>query len=132
MAGRTRRRNGEQERFWREVVKGHAGSDLSVRQYCAERRVSEASFFAWRREMARRDAAANGSAKVSQQRPRTQATRQRPTPLRFANLQITPSELTSGVWIEIALPTGTRVRVPRGVCPATLQDVLTALERPSC
>jgi hypothetical protein len=132
MSGRTRRRDVEKERFWRQVVGGHAGSGLSVRQYCTDREVTEASFFAWRRELARRDASANKPAKSSQRRGRSQATSQRPAPLRFANLQITPGELASGMCIEIVLSAGTRVRVPRGVCPTTLRDVLTALERPSC
>jgi|ERR1700677_1433677 hypothetical protein len=131
MAGRTRRRNEEKEQFWREVLRGHASSGLSVRQYCIDRGVSEASFFAWRREEARR-AAATESVKSSRRRSGIQATDKRPAPLRFAKVQITPSELASGVSIEIVLPTGTRVRVPRGVCPATLRDVLAALERPSC
>jgi hypothetical protein len=132
MAGRTRRRNEEKEQFWREVLRGHAPSGLSVRQYCIDRGVSEASFFAWRREVARRAATATESVKSSRRRSGIQATDQRPAPLRFAKVQITPSELASGVSIEIVLPTGTRVRVPRGVCPATLRDVLAALERPSC
>jgi transposase-like protein len=131
MAGRVRRRDEEKERFWRRVVEGHAGSGLSVRRYCAERGVTEPSFFAWRRELARRDAAGR-RAKSPPRRASGQGTNPRPTALRFAQLQITPSELASGVSIEIVLPAGARVRVPRGACPATLRDVLAALERPAC
>ena len=130
MAGRVRRRNVAKEQFWREIVNGHAASGLSVRQYCENRGVAAASFFAWRREVARRDAVANGPAKLSARSPRRR--RRRPTSVRFANLQITPSQLASDICIEIVLPAGARVRVPRGVCPATLRDVLAALERPSC
>ena len=132
MPGRTRRRNGEKERFWRQVVGGHAGSGLSVRQYCTDRSVSEPSFFAWRRELARRDAAANNHATSSPRRVRTQVTSQRPASPRFAQLQIAPSELASGACIEIVLPAGIRVRVPRGVCQETLTSVLGALERRPC
>ncbi len=39
MAGRTRRRNEEKEQFWRAVLRGHASSGLSVRQYCSKRPV---------------------------------------------------------------------------------------------
>lgn len=131
MAGRTRRRNGEKERFWREVVDGHAGSGLPVRQYCTDRGVSEPSFFAWRRELARRDSAANKQAKSSPKRAKPKLKPQ-PAPQRFAQLQIAPSALASGACIEIVLAAGTRVLVPPGVCRATLHDVLTALERPSC
>jgi hypothetical protein len=126
MAGRTRRRNEEKEQFWRQVVGGHAVSGLSVRQYCANRGVSEPSFFAWRRALAQRDATAN------KKHVRAQATGQRPAPLRFAQLQIAPSEPAGGACIEIELPTGIRIRVPRGVCQDTLSNVLGVLERPSC
>jgi transposase-like protein len=131
MARRTGRRNGEKERFWRGVVEGHAGSGLSVRRYCVEHSVTEPSFFAWRRELARRDAG-GGRPKSPPRRASVRGTSQQPAPLRFAQLQIAPSELAGGVSIEIVLPSGARVRVPRGACPATLRDVLAALERPAC
>lgn len=122
----------EKERFWRQVVSGHSASGLSVRQYCAERGVTEPSFFAWRREMARRDATAKTGAKSSAPRAGVQSTRERPAPLRFAQLQIASSESASGVWIEIVLPAGIRLRVPRGVCQETLTSVLGVLERRPC
>ena len=131
MAGRTRRRDGEKERFWRQVVGGHAGSGLSVREYCTDRGVSEPSFFAWRRELAQRDAAVNKPAKTSR-RASARATSQRPALPRFAQLQIAPGEAVGGVCIEIVLPAGIRIRVPRGVCPDTLTSVLGVLERRPC
>lgn len=132
MAGRTRRRNEEKERFWRQVVGGHAGSGLSVRQYCTDRGVSEPSFFAWRRELTQRDAAANKPARSSQRRASARAMSRRPAPPRFAQLQIAPGDLASGACIEIVLPAGIRIRVPRGVCQDTLSNVLGALGRRPC
>jgi hypothetical protein len=133
MAGRARGRNGDKERFWRQVVEGHAGSGLSVRQYCTDRGVSEPSFFAWRRELAQRDVPANEPARSSSQRSvSARAMSQRSAPLGFAQLQIAPSEPASGVSIEIVLPTGIRIRVPRGACQDTLCNVLGALERRPC
>lgn len=120
------------EQLWRQVVEGHAGSGLSVRRYCADRGVTEVSFFAWRRELAKRDAAAKQRAKSSTGRASVPRSRRQPTKLRFAKLQIRPSELAVDVCIEIVLSAGTRVRVPRGACPTTLRNVLAALERPSC
>jgi hypothetical protein len=131
MAGHADR-NLEKEQFWRQVVKGHAGSGLSIRQYCADRGVSQPSFFAWRRELARRDSAGSKQAKSSPKRAKPKSKRQPPVPQRFAQLQIAPVELAGGACIEIVLPAGTRVRVPRGACPATLQNVLVALERRAC
>ena len=132
MAGGTRRRDVEKERFWRQVVKGHAGSGLSVRQYCADRGVSEPSFFAWRRELTERDAAANKPARSTPRRAVVRAMSQRPAPPRFAQLQIAPSEPANGALIEIVLSTGIRIRVPRGACQNTLSNVLDALERRLC
>jgi hypothetical protein len=43
---------------------GHAKSGLSVKTYCGERGVSEASFFACRRELARCDAKSSQTAKA--------------------------------------------------------------------
>ena len=131
MAGRADR-NLEKERFWRQVVKGHAGSGRSIQQYCADRGVSQPSFFAWRREIARRDSATSKQAKSSLKRAKPKSKRQTPVPQRFAQLQIAPIELAGGACIEIVLPGGTCVRVPRGACPATLQNVLVALEQRTC
>ena len=126
MGGIARRGNGEKEQFWRRIVAGQADSGLSIRRYCLDRGVKEPSFFAWRKELARRDAAANKG------RARSQATGRRPAPLRFAQVQIAPGELAGGGCIEIILPAGVRIRVPRGACQDTLSDVLGALERPRC
>jgi hypothetical protein len=113
-------------------VKGHAGSDLSIRQYCVDRGVSQPSFFAWRRELARRDSTASKRPKSLPKHAKSKSKRQPPVAQRFAQLQIAPAELVGGACIEIVLPAGARVRVPRGACPATLQNVLVALEQRTC
>jgi hypothetical protein len=47
---RCRRR----ESFWRRIVERQPASGLSIREWCDLRGVSEPSFYAWRRELARR------------------------------------------------------------------------------
>ena len=37
------------ERFWRGVLKKFAAGGLSVRAFCRQERLSEPSFYAWRR-----------------------------------------------------------------------------------
>ena len=54
----------ERERAWREVMDRQRLSGLSVRGFCQRELVSEASFYAWRRELLRRDRES-----VSGQRP---------------------------------------------------------------
>ena len=36
---------------WREIVGGQHSSGLSVAGYCRQRRISEASFYAWKRRL---------------------------------------------------------------------------------
>jgi len=52
-----RRRSGEREAFWQAVVRRHQSSGQSVRAFCLAERLSEASFYAWRKTLAQRDAA---------------------------------------------------------------------------
>lgn len=52
------RRDGAKERAWRERVGRFASSGLSVRAFCRREAITEASFYAWRRTLAKRDAMA--------------------------------------------------------------------------
>jgi hypothetical protein len=140
MAQRTRPRDAAKERHWREVIGGHAKSGLSVKAYCSSREVSEASFFAWRSELARRDAE-SPQAKASQrlapqqlgQRSRRKVSPERRGAPLWAQLQVTPGQSSlHRAMIEIVLPAGVRVRVAEGASRQTLADVLAVLEIPRC
>ena len=48
-------RDTNKERVWRRHVHRQSKSKLSVREYCAAAGISEPSFYAWRRSLARRD-----------------------------------------------------------------------------
>ena len=131
--GRKRRRDVEKERFWRGIIDGHAGSGLSIREYCGRRGVSEPSFFAWRCELARGDAQSARQSKSTQKLARARAARDSRTQPRFAQLQIASAELQNGAAvIEIVLPDGVCVRVHHGVSRQTLGEVLAALEPRPC
>jgi len=58
MAGVGSRRDEGQARFWRGEIAGQARSGQSVRAYCRAHRLGEATFYHWRRELARRGPAA--------------------------------------------------------------------------
>ncbi len=58
MGRRQRRRDPEKERFWRRAFKEWRRSGLSVREFCDWQSLAEASFYAWRRELAQRGRAA--------------------------------------------------------------------------
>jgi hypothetical protein len=51
-------RDAAKERFWRRMVRRWQASGLSVRAYCAQHRLSQPAFYAWRRTLAQRDAEA--------------------------------------------------------------------------
>ena len=43
------------EQHWRSLVSEWQASGVSVREFCLQRQVKEASFYSWRRELQRRD-----------------------------------------------------------------------------
>ncbi len=48
-------RDPERERFWRAVVQKHQLSELTAKEFCRRENISEASYYAWRRKLARPD-----------------------------------------------------------------------------
>ncbi len=141
MAQRTWPRDVAKERFWRKVIGDHAGSGLSVKAYCRKRGVSEASFFAWRRELAHRDVELRQpsnapqslvSKRTRQTSQQNEMTERRAPPL-WAQLHVTPGEASSReATIEIVLPVGVRVLVSEGTSRQALIDVFAVLETPRC
>ena len=63
-------RDPQREAYWRGVLKRHAGSGLSVRVFCQREKLTESTFFAWRRTIQQRDAKVkqNGLATASLRR----------------------------------------------------------------
>lgn len=49
-------RDPERERFWRDALRRHRGSGLTVRAFCAREQLAETAFHAWRRILRERDA----------------------------------------------------------------------------
>jgi hypothetical protein len=110
MARKKHERNVALERRWRELIAAQARSGLSIREFCESRELREPNFYAWRRELAKRDA---GAAKVVA-----------PT---FVPVQILPSAA-----IEVTWPTGVVVRVPAGADGDLAVRLVTALRAASC
>ena len=55
------RRSPEKEAFWRLVFQEHQSSGQSVRSFCDQESLSEASFYAWRKKLKQRDQGIEGS-----------------------------------------------------------------------
>jgi len=49
-------RDPKRERFWREALRRHRASGLTVRAFCAKEQLAETAFHAWRRILRERDA----------------------------------------------------------------------------
>ena len=97
------RRSEGKEQFWRRIVEGHSKSGASVRDWCDRHGVSKPSFYAWRRELAKRDAGGG----------------------RLALLPVTITSSAAQAPLEICWPDGVVVRVPAG---CDLQLLRGALE----
>jgi len=50
------KRSVEKEAFWRNVLRQHQKSELSIRGFCRRKGISEPAFYAWRKEIRKRDA----------------------------------------------------------------------------
>jgi transposase-like protein len=105
-------RNRSKEQFWRRAVARWRRSGQSVRAYCVQEGLSEPSFYAWRRELARRDRHAEQTA--------TSTTSASFVPVRVV------SEPSAA--IEIVLSKGPIVRVRPGFDATTLRQVLATVE----
>ena len=50
------KRSAEKEEFWRLLLAEQEGCGLSIRTFCQQKAISEPSFYAWRKELQKRDA----------------------------------------------------------------------------
>jgi hypothetical protein len=110
------------ERFWRQVVRRWQRSGLGVREYCSAESLSEASFYGWRRELARRDqeAAADAAAFVP--------IHVRPDVVPSASVaDVAPAAPPA---IDVLLSNGRALRVPTGFDSTMLRQLLAVAEEP--
>lgn len=122
------RRDLAKQRFWQACVGRWRRSGLSVREFCRRESVSEALFYAWRRELARREAIESPLAR--QPAPPRQAAFK---PAAFVPVEVVgPQPMGPAAAIEILLPRGRRLRVRPGFDRDTLEAALEILERRSC
>ena len=104
------------QRRWLELMRLWQQSDLTVWQFCEQHRVSEASFYSWRR--------------VLKQRGLLQA---RPThkPPAFVKLTL-DAEPPAASPVELVLGDRLLLRLRPGFDPAMLLELVRLLEEPAC
>ena len=133
MAGRQWRRDAAKERFWRRMMRRWARSGESIREFCDCESLSEASFYAWRRELRKRDhlsAQASGDERQASLSAESPADAPRFLPVHVVTEA--PLDHPPAGSIEVVLTSGTRLRVPAGVDRQTLADLIGVLEQRPC
>lgn len=111
----------ERESYWQQAVERQARSGDSIAAFCEAEGVSTASFYAWRSRLRDID---------SKQRHRGDQT-PRLVPLTVSRTPL--QHITPALpHVEIVLTNGVLLRVPDGMAPHTLRDVLAALESDRC
>ncbi len=119
------------ERFWREQLSGWQSSGLGIRAYCQQHQLSEQNFYAWRRELARRDQAATpaptASSATSTPRPASNTSPSQPKALASPTWMPVTLTGTASPVIEVQLPSGVQLRIPVGT--ESLETILAALHR---
>jgi hypothetical protein len=106
---RSTHRHFKPEPFWRDLIDRWKVSDQSVAAFCAANRVSQATFYSWRKRLA------------SQTRITTP-----PAPA-FAPVRVVPDPTA-----EILLPNGLIVRVPAATDPTTVARLVATLRGAAC
>ena len=120
------RRDQTKERQWRRIVRHWRSSGLSVREFCDWQSLSEPCFYAWRRELAKRDREAVTAAGPSKQNGSSGTSEPAFVPVRVvADAAPVESVSPSGVHgLEVHLPGGVRLSVPAGCDRGLLQAVI--------
>jgi hypothetical protein len=117
------RRETIREVFWRRLIRGQPGSGMSIRAWCRQHSVQEASFYWWRRRLDQQGTDRCGTG--GREADRRDADRREPAfvPVRMAE------NLSASVEpeIEILLAGERRVRVRGPVNRQALADVLAVL-----
>ena len=116
----AQRPDSRKARLWLERIRHWQQSQLSVRDFCQRRRLSEPSFYSWRRLLGERGLIGDGA----------QAT---PVVSAPAFVKVTVNaDATLAPAIDLVLGKGRLLRVRPGFDAELLQQLLRVLEEPSC
>ena len=122
------RRNPAKERYWRRMLRRWRRSGLTPRAFCADQRISESSFYGWRREIVRRDAERGTMPK---QVADGQQCSGAAAPA-FVKLAIDANSTLLPAAIEVVVAERRVLRVRPGFDAELLRQLVRLLEEPSC
>jgi hypothetical protein len=120
---RKSRRSAELEKLWQQHLDRFQTLGVSVRQYCREHGISEASFYSWRREL-----------ELRHQERELQATPSTRLPefVPVVTAAETESPVGGGDFLELEWPSGVKLKVPPGFDEETLSLVMRLAGNESC
>lgn len=110
-------RDPKRERFWRNALRRHKGSGLTVRAFCAGEQLAETAFHAWRRILRERDA---------ERRP-APPTPAAPAPA-FVPVVVREADRPADDRIVIDLRGGRVMRLPASMPAERLVQIVRAIE----
>jgi hypothetical protein len=96
----------ERHQLWRQLIAQQEQSGLSVLAFCQQHRISEYSFYQWRKRLTEQ------------------------LPVQFALVDTSRSAPMGVAAVEVILASGERLRVAPGIEAATLRLVLSVLREP--
>jgi transposase-like protein len=110
------------QRHWLDLIRLWQQSKLSVRAFCRRHRLSEPSFYCWRRTLQQRGLIGKLPAEdaVKSEAPA------------FLQVAVDPAAAVAPRSIEVVLANGRRLRVRPGFDANTLRQLLRVLEEPAC
>lgn len=117
------KRDVAKQSLWQRRIRAQGRSGLSVRAFCERERLSEPSFYAWRRTLAEWDADQAPSIK----RAALQRTERGRVPAFVSLTGSAPPWHTAPTALELVHPGGHVLRIAAGCDQATLSMVLAAL-----
>jgi transposase-like protein len=124
------RRDPTKERYWRRLLRLWQRSGQTGRDFCATHGLSQPSFYAWRREIARRDQEQTAPTKPTPRSVAPHPSAGTPLPT-FVEVTV-DAGASAPAPLEVVLAHGRRVCVPPGFDAELLRQLLRVLEEPSC
>jgi hypothetical protein len=121
-------RDPQREAVWRRALARQRKSRLSIRAFCRSEKLSEPSFYAWRRVIAQRDAEKTPRRSISSNgRTCRRAVRPAPRPV-FLPVVLGANDPSEPVGIVLELRGGRRLRLPESITVIRLAELVGALE----
>jgi len=121
------RQSEEKRAYWRSVLERQRAGGLSVRQFCKEEGVSEASFHSWKRRLADGDHQTNASSEEGGQKRLMAKPVTKQTDGTDAFIPVRVGTAASSL-VEVVHPRGYVVRVPAVFDEHSLREVLKVLD----